>query len=264
MWWSDDAQRWAALAEETAAAFNAKFYDAKLGQYDNGSQTSCVLPLAFGLVPRDQESRVFARLVHKITEETNNHIGTGLIGGQFLNRVLTDHGRADLAYTIASQKDYPSWGYMISQGATTVWELWNGDTADPAMNSGNHVMLVGDLIIWLYENLAGIRPDAEQPAFRHIIMRPEPVGDLTYVKASHLTPLGRVASSWRKEGGKFAWEVTVPVGAEATAYVPAKSAEAVTEGGKPAAQAEGVTFLKMEGDRAVFTLSSGSYRFESQ
>ena len=95
-------------------------------------------------------------------------------------------------------------------------------------------------------------------------MRPEPVGDLTFVKASHLSPLGRVASSWRKEGGKFAWEITVPVGADATVHVPAKSAEAVTEGGEPAAQAEGVKFLKMEGDRAVFAVGSGSYRFESQ
>ena len=94
-------------------------------------------------------------------------------------RVLTDGGRADLAYTIATQKTYPSWGYMVEKGATTIWELWNGDTADPAMNSGNHVMLVGDLVIWLYENLAGIKPDPEQPGFKHIIMKPEPVGDLT-------------------------------------------------------------------------------------
>ena len=89
-------------------------------------------------------------------------------------RVLSDHGRADLAYTIASQKTYPSWGYMVQKGATTIWELWNGDTADPAMNSGNHVMLVGDLLIWLKEYVAGIKPDPDQPGFKHIIMRPKP------------------------------------------------------------------------------------------
>ena len=99
---------------------------------------------------------------------------------------------SDLAYTIASQKDYPSWGYMISQGATTIWELWNGDTADPAMNSGNHVMLVGDFVIWLFEDLAGICPDMEKPGFKHIVMRPQPVGDLTFVKASHLSPYGLI------------------------------------------------------------------------
>ena len=118
-------------------------------------------------------------------------------------RVLTDGGRADLAYTIATQKTYPSWGYMVEKGATTIWELWNGDTADPAMNSGNHVMLVGDLVIWLYENLAGIKPDPEQPGFKHIIMRPEPVGDLKFVKATHRSPYGLIASEWRRDGAEF-------------------------------------------------------------
>ncbi len=88
---------------------------------------------------------------------------------------------------------------MVEKGATTIWELWNGDTADPAMNSGNHVMLVGDLGIWLYENLAGIKSDPEQPGFKHIIMRPEPVGDLRFAKASHRSPYGLIASDWQKE-----------------------------------------------------------------
>ncbi|HYO24988.1 MAG TPA: family 78 glycoside hydrolase catalytic domain, partial [Lacipirellulaceae bacterium] len=185
---TEDAARFAEQAEILKAAFNAKFLDRAAGQYDNGSQTSCVLPLAFGLVPEDMKPAIFDRLVRKITEETNNHIGTGLIGGQFLCRVLTAGGRADLAYTIATQTDYPSWGYMISQGATTVWELWNGDTADPSMNSGTHVMLVGDLVIWLYEHLAGIRPDDAQPGFKHIVMRPEIVPGLAWVRAKHHSP----------------------------------------------------------------------------
>ena len=144
-------------------------------------------------------------------------------------RVLTAGGRPDLAYTIATQKTYPSWGYMVEKGATTIWELWNGDTADPAMNSGNHVMLVGDLGIWLYENLAGIKSDPEQPGFKHIIMRPEPVGDLQFVKASHRSPYGLIASDWQKKDGVFRWNITVPANTTATVYVPAKSAESVTE-----------------------------------
>ena len=153
---------------------------------------------------------MFDHLVRKITDETQGHIGTGLIGGQWLMRVLTAGGRADLAYTIATQKTYPSWGYMVEKGATTIWELWNGDTADPAMNSGNHVMLVGDLGIWLYENLAGIKSDPEQPGFKHIIMRPEPVGDLQFVKASHRSPYGLIVSDWQKQDGGFRWNITVP------------------------------------------------------
>ena len=109
--------------------------------------------------PTDQRQPVFEHLVKKINEETHGHVGTGLVGGQWLNRVLTAGGRADLAYGFATTREYPSWGYMVAKDATTVWELWNGDTADPAMNSGNHVMLVGDLVIWLYENLAGIQTD---------------------------------------------------------------------------------------------------------
>ena len=223
-----------------------------------------MLPLAFGLVPDGERERVFNHLVKKITDETHDHIGTGLIGGQWLMRVLTAGGRADLAYTIAAQKTYPSWGYMVEKGATTIWELWNGDTADPAMNSGNHVMLVGDLGIWLYENLAGIKSDPEQPGFKHIVMRPEPVGDLQFVKASHRSPYGLIASDWQKKDGVFRWNVTVPANTTATVYVPAKNAESVTEDGKLAAQAKGVKLVKMENGRAVFSVGAGNYRFESR
>ena len=258
---AEDARHFTELAEKLKAAFNTKFYRADAGQYDNGSQTSCVLPLAFGLVPDGERERVFNHLVRKITDETQSHIGTGLIGGQWLMRVLTAGGRADLAYTIATQKTYPSWGYMVEQGATTIWELWNGDTADPAMNSGNHVMLVGDLGIWLYENLAGIKPDPEQLGFKRIIMRPEPVGDLQFVKATHRSPYGLIASDWQKQNGVFRWKITVPANTTATVYVPAKGAESVTESGKPAEQAQGVKLLRMEKGRAVFEVGSGSYNF---
>src|SRR6202012_5054500 len=108
-------------------------------------QTSCVLPLAFGLVPDDMRAAIFKHLVDKIEDESHGHIGTGLIGGQYLWRVLTENGRPDLAWGITTQRSYPGLGYMVENGATAVWELWNGNTADPAMNSGNHVMLVGDL-----------------------------------------------------------------------------------------------------------------------
>ena len=192
------------------------------------------------------------------------HIGTGLVGGQWLNRVLTDNGRPDLAYTFATNTTYPSWGYMIGKGATTIWELWNGDTADPAMNSGNHVMLVGDLVIWLYEDLAGIKPDPAQPGFKHIIMHPQPVGDLKFVRATHRSPYGLITSEWKMTGGAFRWRVTVPANTTATIYVPAKDAAAVTESGKPAASARGVKLLRSESGRAVFEIGSGQYNFMSR
>jgi len=201
--------------------------------------------------------------VDKIENETKGHIGTGLIGGQYLMRVLSDHGRADLAYRIASQKEYPSWGYMIGQGATTIWELWNGNTADPTMNSGNHVMLVGDLIIWLNEYLAGIAADPEQPGFKHIVMKPHPVGDLHWVKASHRSPYGLISSSWQRDGSKFDWQIEVPANTIATVSIPAKSVEEVTESGKPATNAGGVEFVNMAGGYAVFRVAGGKYQFQS-
>jgi alpha-L-rhamnosidase len=261
---ADDAKRFAKQAQELSAAFNKKFYDSNLGQYDNGTQTSCVLPLRFGLVPAGQEQRVFQRLVDKIDHETHGHIGTGLIGGQYLNQVLSDHGRADLSYTIASQTDYPGWGYMISQGATTIWELWNGNTAEPSMNSHNHVMLVGDLVIWLYEYLAGIAPDNADPGFKHIVMRPHPVGDLTWVEASFRSPYGLVHSAWKMEGDQFDWQITVPPNTTATVYVPAKDADSVTESGVGAKAADGVEFVSSENGRAVFNVTSGAYHFVSE
>jgi alpha-L-rhamnosidase len=258
-----DATRFGALADQLNAGLQKKYYRPDLGYYDNGSQTSCVLPLAFGMVPNDLRTRVFDHLVRKITDETHGHVGTGLIGGQWLNRVLSEFGRPDIAYGFATTTAYPSWGYMAEKGATTIWELWNGDSADPSMNSGNHVMLVGDLVIWFYENLAGIKPEPETPGFRKIIMLPTPVGDLHSVEASHDSPYGRIASAWKIQEGKFEWDVTVPVNCTATIFVPASGVHAVKEGGKPAQKAAGVKFVKMENGRAVFAIGSGSYHFIS-
>ena len=253
---ADDARRWSRLAEEYKAAFNDKFLDREHGQYSNGTQTSCVLPLAFGLVPDDMKAKIFAHLVDKIENDTHGHLGTGLIGGQYLNRVLSDNGRPDLCYTIASQSDYPSWGYMVNQGATTIWELWNGNTADPTMNSGNHVMLIGDLVVWFYEYLAGIAPDNANPGFKHIIMTPTVVGDLTYVQAAHHSPYGLIASEWHRTGQQFDWQITIPANTTATVAVPATSLTAVT--------AENVPAGRFENNHALFELGSGTYHFKSE
>jgi len=201
--------------------------------------------------------------VRTIEDQSQGHIGTGLIGGQWLMQVLSANGHPDVAYQIASQKSYPSWGYMVSQGATTIWELWNGDTANPAMNSGNHLMLVGDLITWFYENLVGIRPDPAQPGFKHIVMHPTPVGDLTFVKASHKSPYGEIVSDWKRDGDRFSWNVTVPVNTTATVYVPANDAASVRESGKLAGETPGIQYLRTEAGTAVYEIGSGSYHFVS-
>src|SRR5262249_43152770 len=199
----DDERRFTDLAETLKSAFNKNYFHEEEGYYDNGTQTSTILPLAFGFVPERYRERVFEHLVHHIVNESSNHLATGSVGVQWLMRVLTENGRADLAYELASQNSYPSWGYMVRKGATTIWELWNGDTAGTEMNSGNHVMLVGDVVIWLYESLAGIKSDLEQPGFKHIIMHPEPIDELEWVEASHRSRFGLIASRWRKSNEIF-------------------------------------------------------------
>ncbi len=215
-----DAGNFEATAARIQSAFNKKYFNSQTGLYSNGTQTSSILPLRFGLAPAVNRAGVLAGLVRKIDGESDGHVGTGLVGAQWLMRTLSDNGRADLAYKIATQKSYPGWGYMISKGATTIWELWNGDTADPAMNSGNHVMQIGDLGVWLYEYLAGIRSDPEKPGFKHVIVHPYPAGDLKFVKASHKSMYGTVTSSWKREGGRFQLDVTIPPNTTGTVQMP--------------------------------------------
>jgi len=268
---ADDAVNFDKLAAELKATFNQKLFNKETAQYDNGTQTSSVLALAFGMVPQEQRARVSQTLADNIVHKSNSHVGTGLVGGQWLMRVLSNNGREDLAYILASNEEYPSWGYMVRKNATTFWELWNGDTATPDMNSHNHVMLVGDLGIWFFECLAGIAPDLSRPGFKHIIMRPRPTGDLKFVKASHESMYGTIRSDWKLDGDRFTWNVTVPANTAATLYVPAKNASAVTEGGKAAGEARGVQFLRMEKETAsgiaaqtaVFEVRSGDYTFFS-
>jgi alpha-L-rhamnosidase len=240
------------LATQVNNAFQLRFYKPAEGVYSNATQTSSVLPLYFQMIPEENRAAVVASLAHNIEDVTHGHVGTGLVGAQWLMRTLSDNGHADLAYTIATQKTYPGWGYMVAKGATTIWELWNGDTADPAMNSGNHVMQIGDLAVWMYEYLAGIRPDPEQPGFKHVLIRPYAAGDLSSVKASHKSMYGTIASAWKRDARMFTLNVTIPPNTTATVWVPGK-----------AETPKGVKFVRNEEGNSVFEIESGSYVFKA-
>ncbi len=257
-----DAQEFLALSVKIADAFNAKFYNAQTQQYDNGTVTANLLPLYFDITPVANRKAVFNNIVQRVLTTDKGHIGTGVIGTQWLMRCLTEYGRPDLSYRLATNKDYPSWGYMAERGATTIWELWNGDTANPSMNSGNHVMLLGDLIVWYYQNLAAIKAGISQPGFKQIIMKPTTVDGLKFVTASYQTPYGLVKSAWKK-GSNFTWDISIPANATALISIPAKSVDNVTEGGKRATTDEGLKFVKMDGGMAVFEAGSGNYSFKS-
>ena len=162
-----DVAAFKAEGEQIKIAFNNKFLNRSEGYYANNTPTANIFSLAYNLTPSEVIDTVFKHVVDKTLTDYNGHISTGLVGAEWLMRTLSDHGRGDIAYQMATNTTYPSWGYMAENGATTIWELWNGNTADPAMNSGNHVMLLGDLVIWYYEYLGGIRPAA--PAYKKIL-----------------------------------------------------------------------------------------------
>ena len=205
-------------AETTKAAINRTFL--KNGNYANGTVTANLLPLAMGIVPDNQETVVRQSLINTI-EKNGCKQSCGIIGLQWLMRYLTGIGRGDIAWRMASTSEYPSWGYMVSQGATTIWELWNGNTANPSMNSGNHVMMLGDLVPWAYECLAGIAPDPARPGFKHVIMRPDfSIEALNGVIATYPSIYGDIKSVWSRRNGKVIWTVTIPANITATLYLP--------------------------------------------
>ncbi|MDQ3844562.1 MAG: glycoside hydrolase family 78 protein, partial [Bacteroidota bacterium] len=258
----EHVKEFAAQAIKVKQAFNNQFYNKATNRYSNNTVTANILPLAFNMVPDGDDEKVFKNIVEKIVIENKGHISTGVVGTQWLMRWLTAYGRPDLSYRLASNTTYPSWGYMVANGATTIWELWNGNTANPAMNSQNHVMLLGDLIVWFYENLGGIKSDHEHPGFKQIIMNPSFVEGLDYVNASYYSMHGLIKSHWKKESSRLVWNITVPGNTKAQLYIPASSADAIVESGKKATAAQDVTFLRKEGDRMVIEVGSGDYSFD--
>ena len=199
-------------------AFNDKYFNRVTGVYANNTVTANILPLWFGMVPKGLENKVMESIIDKTMNECGGHVSTGVIGIQQLMRCLTEYGHSDLALKIASNDTYPSWGYMVRSGATTIWELWNGNTADPAMNSGNHVMLLGDLILWEYEYLGGIR--AMEPGYSKIQLKPYPIEGLDFVNCAYNSVSGRIESNWKRNGNHFEWDFTIPANTTAEVYVP--------------------------------------------
>ncbi len=258
----EDEKAFTALADSIKTAYNNNFFVPAMNYYSNNTVTANILSLAFGLAPDDKKQAIFNNIVWKIETDNNGHIPVGLIGIMYLQRILTEYGRPDIALGFASKTEYPSWGYMAKNGATTIWELWNGNTADPAMNSGNHVMLLGDFNIWLYENMGGIKP--AEPGFKTITMDPVITEDVNFVKSSHKTPYGLVKSEWEYSDKIFSWNIEIPCNTKAFVSIPASDKNEVFENNSAVDHAQGVKFLEMKDGKVVFEVMSGSYRFVSK
>jgi len=250
-----DIPAYDSMLAEVKGAYNKKFFDEKTARYDNNTMTANLIPLAMDIVPQGRASDVVANVVDVAENIYGGHLCCGNVGIRYLMQTLTRNGQLEYAYKLATQDTYPGWGYMISKGATTIWELWNGDFADPAMNSENHVMMIGDLLSWYYENLAGIRNDDVDVAFRKILLMPSFPSELKWVDASYKTPYGVVRSAWDLdyEEEYIKWEITVPTGATATAVVPA-SFNVDTEGFE----------FTVEGDVVKVNIPSGKHNLKTK
>jgi alpha-L-rhamnosidase len=259
----DDAVAFAQEAEVIKNAFNEKYFNKETKQYSNNTVTSNLLPLCYGMTPDEYKTAVFQHIVDKTMGDFNGHVSTGLVGIQWLMRGLSENGRSDIALKIATNRTYPSWGYMIEEGATTIWELWNGNTADPSMNSANHVMLLGDLVVWFYEYLGGIKNYPESVGFKQIEMKPYPVDGLSYVTASYRSSHGLIKSAWKKEGTRFTWSITIPGNTSAIVYIPTVDKDSITESGAKISSVKGIRFLETRGNYAVYEIGSGEYQIES-
>ena len=247
-------------AEEVRTAFNTAFLFKDQAYYGDNTLTDNLLPLSFGIVPEDLKEGILLR-VKSILEDKNDHLSSGVIGVQWLMRTLSRNGMEDLAFRIATQTTYPSWGYMVENGATTFWELWNGNTAAPDMNSQNHVMLLGDLLIWYFEDLAGIRSHPEHPAFKKILMQPAFPEGLDHVDASYQSVQGRIESKWTAHGDTLFWDIMIPANTTAEVHLPASDADHVSESGISLREAAGIESYRSSGNKLLIEIGSGSYHF---
>ncbi len=211
----DDAHRYSALADKIFSAFNDKFFDDETGLYGSGYQTELSMPLFWGLVPEHHKA-VVARNLAESVEANNFHIDVGLLGSKALLNALSENGYAEVAYRVATQDAYPSWGWWMVNGATTFFENWSVD-ADRDI-SMNHIMF-GEISAWFYKALGGINPDPEYPGFENVILRPHFVDGLDAFKAEYDSPRGTISSSWEKDGSDVHYTVTVPANSTATLYL---------------------------------------------
>jgi len=260
-----EAAQYDALFGHIKEAFQSA-YVSPAGRVKGDTQTCYLLALRFHLLPEALRPLAAQHLADNIVSK-NNHLSTGFVGVGYLCPVLTETGHNDTAYTLLLNTTFPSWGFSIAQGATTIWERWDGYTPakgfqDPGMNSFNHYSL-GSVGQWLYQDVAGIDTDPAQPGYKHILLHPHPGPGLTQVTAGYDSIRGPIGSSWKVANGQFVWDVTIPANTTATAWVLAQSAGSVTESGHPISAASGIVLVRTEAGTAIYELPSGTYHFTS-
>jgi alpha-L-rhamnosidase len=251
----DEAEHFEAKAGQIRAAFNQTFFNPTKRDYATGSQTANAIPLVMGIVDETNRASVLDAIVRDVRARDNG-LTAGDVGYRYLLLALAKGGHSEVIFDMNDQTNKPGYGYQLAKGATSLTEAWNGT------HSQDHFML-GQIQEWFYHDLAGIGCDPAGPGFKKIIIRPQPVGDISWVKASYQSIRGKIVSDWEIHDGKFTLGVRIPPNTTATIYIPTKSPEVITESGRPVTEAKGVKFLRMENGRALLAVDSGQYKFKS-
>jgi len=264
--WKAETEKYRELLAQIKRAFQERYVLEDFRMLAE-TQTAYLLALAFNLLPREGRARAAEHLVQNLKNNGWN-LSTGFIGVRLLNPVLTEMGYADVAYRLLNNRTYPSWLYPVLNGATTIWERWDGWTEErgfqnPGMNSFNHYSL-GSVGEWLFSDVAGIKCDPAGAGFSRLVIKPYPGGGLTSTMATYNSMCGKVESGWKLDGEKLSLKVGIPANTMALVYVPAIDAGEVKEGVRSAMKVEGLTFLRSENGYAVFIAESGTYSFKSR
>jgi alpha-L-rhamnosidase len=250
---TDDAKRYAQLAETIRSKFNAKFLDRNTGVYGPGTQAAQTLAIALGMTPEDVQSKAKDALLRQIAAD-KDHVSTGFVSTPYLLEILQDLA-PELGYRMTTAQDYPSW-YSMTAGADSdlMMEEWRGKPI-------NMPSLGGNIAAWDVESLGGIRPDPAAPGFKKILIKPNIVGDLHWAECWYDSVHGRIGSRWRKRDGRLLMDVIIPANTTATVYIPTPKPEAITESDKPLSQAPGVTVQQAKPGQVILHVESGRYQF---
>ena len=253
----NDAAAYRKKAQLLQRVIHQRFYNPDKNTYANGDQTYLVMPLLFGIIPDDLRSQIMQNLENDILVKHKGHLNTGMHGTYFMVKLFSQLNRDDLTFEMTNKKSYPGWGYMFENGATSIWEEWLGN------NSQIHDTLLS-IGSWFVNSLGGIQPDDNQPGFKHFFIKPALVGNLSSANATYNSIHGKISSRWNKANDQFTLKIQVPTNTTATVYIPTSSPATVTEGSLPAAQADGVKFLRTENNAAIFSVASGNYTFAAK
>jgi len=259
---TDHAATYETLLGRIKNAFVREFVTTA-GRVGENTQTAYAVALQFDLLPEGLRAGAAARLAREINQR--KHLTTGFVGTPYLCHVLSRYGYLEEAYLLLNRETYPSWLYPVKQGATTIWERWDGQKPDGSfqdkgMNSFNHYAY-GAVGEWMYRVMAGIEIDPAAPGYKHALIQPRPGGGFTSVKASHATAYGPLSSAWTLKDGQFELAVEVPPNTSARVWLPGATLASVTEGGQALASGSGISDPRQEGRAVIVEVGSGQYRF---